>query len=266
MARDSIRDSIKKEDLIAYIEFELNADINHERSIVLVEGSDDIKLCKKIFEENVIFYESFSGKTGLHEIIEDDIIESRVIAVRDKDYVNIETLPERMFVYDTCCMEMMLLKNQEVLRGFCDVYCGDGQSCTDILHNAMQELSPYSVARRKNEEQDLGINFNKGFADLIRDGRLQIDELFLRVGMSEEFREMCKEEAAALDIEELYDITNGHDICKFLERIAVNGKKLGENGVRSILICSYRKGDFRETKLYDSIHQYQLQYDLQFVS
>lgn len=270
MQRDSISDSLTKEDIVAYIEAELNADISHELCFILVEGASDVKFVRRVFAEHVVPYESFAGKNGLTELIEDSSIrDERVIAVRDRDYVDPETLPERMFVYDTCCLEMMLLKNRDVVQGFCSVYCEEDGSGSALLQQALRALSPYSVARRRNEEQGLGINFEKaGFGDLVqRGGEFPVDLLFDRVRIPEELRAACREEACELSVEELYEITNGHDICRFLGGIADegNGKILGEAKVRNVLLCSYRKEDFRQTGLYDAIRTYQTRYGLYYV-
>ena len=266
---DSIRDSLKKEDIVAYIELELNADMNNSLPVLLVEGINDIVLCGKIFEENVVIYESFAGKAGLDDLMEEaSLSDSRVIAVRDKDYMDIKNLPERMFVYDASCMEMMLLKNEDVINGFCSVYCGVKKGGRDYLHNAMKALSPYSILRKKSEEQGLRINFDRGLGGFIQEGEcFQVDELFRKVGITDEMGEACKTEAALLGTEELYDVTNGHDICRYLGCTAREGKgkNLGEERVRNILICSYRKEDFKKTKLYGSIKEYQSRYGLCFV-
>ncbi len=269
MQRDSVRDSLTKEDIIAYIRAELDADLDNELCLVLVEGEADIKFCKRVLNENVVLYESFSGKEGLNTLIEEQSINDyRVIAIRDKDYVKIETLKDRVFVYDESCLEMMLLKNEDVLQGFFNVYCENERSSFEILNDVIRQLSPYSVARKKNEEQRLGINFKSGFGDLIINGQLRIDELFDRVGLSETLKEECKREAASLSLEDIYNITNGHDICKYLGHIAYKKKRgdLAEEIVRNSLLCSYRKNDFKQTHLYTLIKDYQLQYMLHFVS
>lgn len=271
MQRDSIRDNLTKEDMAAYIEMELSADIEHALCFVLVEGSSDIRFGRKIFAEETVLYESFAGKEGLRELLEETSLnDDRVIAIRDRDYVDTQTLPDRMFVYDTSCLEMMLLKNADVCHGFCGVYCGEDGSSADTLHDAMRSLSPYSVARRKNEEQGLGINFDRaGFGDLVQPGAsFPIDTLFDRVHIAEELREACKTEAEGLETEQLYDITNGHDICRYLGCIADegNGKKLGEVRVRNILLCSYRKEDFKQTELYRAIRAYESQHGLHYIN
>lgn len=268
MQTDSIRENLTKDDIIGIIEAELNADIERKINIILVEGSNDISFGENVFEQNVVFYESFAGKTGLKELI-DVIVDNRVIAVRDKDYIDVNMLPDRMFVYDTSCLEMMLLKCEDVIRGFCNVYCKDAGVGREILYNAMRVLSPYSLARKKNEEQSLGIEFRPAFGDLIgKEATDFIKELFRRTGISDELRDQCIEEADRLNIDELYDITNGHDICKFLGCIAEDrkNKNLGEERVRKILICSYRKSDFIKTDLYLSVKSYQEQNGLKYVS
>ncbi|MDE6887684.1 MAG: hypothetical protein K2P45_03445 [Eubacterium sp.] len=267
---DSIRENLTKTDIIDMVLFELNADIEHKLHIVFVEGTDDILFGKKVFEEYVAVLESFSGKEGLKELLECAELSSepRIIAVRDKDYADESALSDRMFVYDGSCMEMMLLKNYDVLKGFCDIYCMTEGSCTELLTNVMHELAAYSVARKRNEQEGLGLRFRAGFGDMIKRGEFCLDELFQREGFSDELKEACKREAAALSVAELYEITNGHDICKYLAAISVNGKgnTMGEADVRKTLLCAYRKEDFKETRLYRKIKQYQIQYQLQFLT
>lgn len=267
--QDSIRANLTKDDMISILESELNADINHKLSIVLVEGTDDILFCEKVFNENVVFYESFSGKEGLSELISScSLNDNRIIAIRDKDYIDERVLPERIFLYDTSCLELMLLKNEEVLSGFCRVFCRNGNAYTDILIDAMRNLSPYSIARKKNEQQDLRIKFPKNFGDLVKEGtEFPIDILFQRAGINDATKELCKKEALELSIEGLYEVTNGHDICLYLACIAKKGKgkSLGRADVSNILICAYRREDFAKTKLYSLIKEYQIKHDLIFV-
>lgn len=151
--------------------------------------------------------------------------EPRVIAVRDKDYADENTFSDRMFVYDASCLEMMLLKNHDVRKGFCDIYCTTDQSCEELLGNAMHELAAYSLARKKNEQEGLGLRFRAGFGDMLKRGGFCGDKLFQRERFSDELKEACKREAAVLSEEELFEITNGHDICKYLAAISVNGKR-----------------------------------------
>lgn len=65
----------------------------------------------------------------------------------------------------------------------------------------------------------------------------------------------------------LPEVTNGHDICRFLGRLSKNGtKSIDEAGVRNALLVSYRREDFKETQLYHSIFCYQRQNELNFLN
>lgn len=266
---DSVRDNLTKEDITTTIEMELNADISNNICILLVEGSTDKKFARRVFRENVVCYESFSGKNGLMELMEEPIIQdNRVIAVRDRDYCNINELPERMFTYDTSCLELMLLKSEEVAAGIhCTYYIGMF-SPEELLTNAMRKLAPYSILREKNEKNNMKIQFQRvGFGDLVKsEDQFEIDQLFQRLHVSDSLAEDCKREASFVETDQLYDITNGHDICIFLGEILKNaGKKLGETGCRNALLNGFRKNDFQRTQLYGKIKAYQSEHELKFV-
>lgn len=132
----------------------------------------------------------------------------------------------------------------------------------------MRRLSTYSILRRRNEREGLGINLQKvNFGDLVRipEGALD-DEVLFRRANAEEMYADCKREADGLDENELWEITNGHDICTFLGRLSKNGKaNIGETGVRNILLAIYREEDFAKTKLCQNILRYQQQKHLRFL-
>ena len=66
---------------------------------------------------------------------------------------------------------------------------------------------------------------------------------------------------------ELWNITNGHDLCAYLAQISVQGKKTpSENDVRKILFVIYRKEDFLMTTLYAKLLEYQRENNVRFVS
>ena len=281
MRRDSIRRNETKEDMITTLRMELSADIFHKKSILLVEGSDDVKFAKKVCDRDVVCYESFSGKEGLEELIEDpDIRDERIIAVRDRDYCDIEMLPERMFAYDACCLELMLIKSKEVEEGLYLTYYTGNLSQDRMVPNALRQLAPLSLLRKANEEQKMGIPLASiGFGDLIRrEEDFDMEPLFLRIkkmckniisGNANELDRIideCTQESEHIGDEQLYELTNGHDLCLFLGVFLKSGGKcLGEKGTRDAMLNSYRKSDFIKTDLYAALKEYQEQFCLHFV-
>lgn len=266
---DSIRENRTKEDILEEIRLERSEDIRNEKCFVIVEGSDDVLFAKKIFCENVICMESFAGKTGLQEILEEDEQESDdIIGIRDRDYVNERDLSQRIFLYDHCCLELMLLADRCTSTSFHQIYYKGKSTCELFLINAMRQLSAYSILRKKNETEELGINFrNVRFGDLVdfASERLNDEELFLRAKEQERYVR-CKQEADAVDDQALWNITNGHDICTFLGRLSKSGKaNMNEDRVRNVLLVSYRKEDFVKTQLYQDVLSYQRQKHLRFL-
>ena len=266
---DSIRENQKLEDLVTSLKMELDNDYEYKLSIVLVEGSDEVKLINKIFDDNIVCYESFSGKHGLDDLIGNDkIIDNRIIAIRDKDYCDIQELPDRMYTYDTCCMETMIINNEEIRKSLFDTYY-TGNNDKELLYDKIvKELKPISVLRRKNEKENLQLNFNRmGLLNCYDETNcLDINKIFENMNLSQNIRDECIREVENTSSDELLDITNGHDLCKILGKIMQSGNgDMGENRVRDALICSFRKNDFKQTDLYDKLLKYQQQHNLKYV-
>lgn len=106
-----------KEDILSGIRLERAEDIKDEKCFAIVEGPDDACFVKMVFSDNVVCIESFAGKSGLQEIVEEESSDD-VIGIRDKDYVDEKSLPDRVFLYDHCCLEIMLLVNTCVVRNY----------------------------------------------------------------------------------------------------------------------------------------------------
>ena len=266
---DSIRENRTKDDILTEIRLERSEDIWDEKCFIIVEGPDDVLFVQRVFSDNVVCKESFAGKIGVQQIIEDKECQTaHIIGIRDKDYMDEEDLPERLFLYDHCCLEMMLLSEPNVTRSFRQVYYKKDSVCKDFVLNAMNQLATYSILRRKNEKEGLGISFQKvGFGGLIdfSEETLNDVELFQRVKARENY-DRCKQEADNLSERELWDITNGHDICAFLGQLSKVGKnKMSEVGVRSYLLAGYRAEDFEKTRLYQKIFNYQELQHLRFL-
>lgn len=148
------------------------------------------------------------------------------------------------------------------------------------MPNALRQLAPLSLLRKANEEKKIGIPLAAiGFGDLIsREGVFDMEPLFLRIkkmckniisGNGNELDrviDQCMQEAEHIGDEQLYEITNGHDLCLFLGVFLKSGSKcLGEKGARDAMLNSYRKSDFIKTDLYAALKEYQERFCLRFV-
>ena len=269
---DSIREGRTKEEVIEEIRALFNCDMDGSLSIVLVEGSDDVEFMEIVLEDNVVIIEAPSGgKHGLDDLMRMENLEIQrkdVIAVRDKDYIDVQILADRFFVYDGCCLETMILLNPKVAEGLSRMLIPGIFDRRDYVIKVMKQIAPYSILRKNNELENRRISFkNVGFGNLIIEGRLDIRGLFERVRQMDAY-EVCKEEAdSIMDDFKLWDITNGHDLCTYLAQISRQGTKTpSENDIRKMLFMIYRKEDFLTTQLYTKLLEYQRENNVRFVS
>lgn len=86
----------------------MSTDIDENMAVVLYEGDADRMFAEHYLnDENIFFFESPSGKTGLYELLRDTADKpyaDRVVAIRDRDYSDPAEYPPRLFAYDDCAL------------------------------------------------------------------------------------------------------------------------------------------------------------------
>lgn len=267
---DSIREETTVEDIVETIRMYMSDDIQNEKCFILLEGSDDVDLLEELVEENVCCVESVCGKHGLHRLLTNSLLCAKeIIAVRDRDYAETSSFPDRMFAYDHCCMETMILSNELIANKFYKIFDIQWGNEEDYVIKGMRELAPLSLLRRKNEWENLGYDFKKcGFGNIFsEDGTIEIKKCFEKLQCPEYLYAECVEEADIIEDELLFDITNGHDLCSFIAHYGKMGKRtMSEKEIRKILIFGYGKDSFKTSCLYETLCEYQRQHNIMIVS
>lgn len=269
---NSITDSITREDMIAEIKLLLDGDITHKKVVIVVEGLDDIKFINSMcFDSDNTVIQSYSGKIGVLDIIDNYKEEKRVIAILDRDY-SISTYSDNVFYYDYCCLEMMLISNNDNFANIYNEYVFSNKWDYEKLRlHCLNQLRCISFLRKINWEKSLGINFNKisinnlyncneikmiDFRDMINKRH---NSFFIEnEDIYKEIQFYYKQEE---NYEELLNITNGHDFCELLANIAREntGKGTSKEIIQRALRCSYRKEDFCNTMLYKNLKEYEVE-------
>lgn len=218
MGTNSIRNNITKEDIISSIRAELSADLQQKIVIAIVEGEDDIKILRKLLHQDVVLLESYSGKSGILDIISEQTIRSkRVIGIRDRDYCQ-EELHTRIFYYDYCCLEMMLIQSDSTFYNVCSEYYNEENDYLELRSRILKQLCSYSLLRKKNEEYTLGIDFKGiGFGDLFdyETETLNISALYDKINSRNETAYEVLEDDNFNVPEKLLVITNGMIFKKY---------------------------------------------------
>ena len=119
MENNSIRRNLRREDIISEIRLLCGEDYSKVKTFVIVEGDDDLKFIKNKFNSKAYGFESFSGCDGVEEIVNYFQSDKRVIGIRDKDYSNLISGSNKIFLYDYHSLEIMLAMNNESFESVC---------------------------------------------------------------------------------------------------------------------------------------------------
>lgn len=272
MGANSIRVNLSKSDIIADIRMTLAADFEHKKSILVVEGTDDLTFFRGKLSPDVEIYESFSGKSGVAEIV-NAFSDKPVIGICDRDY---EGAPpcERMFYYDFCCLEMMLAACPEAFASLAHTYYRGALAPEELLLRILQQLKWLSELRQANDKNGWGIRFS-GLSFFTAFNRAQeIDRANLLAQMQAQNPHLAilfntdflssLERACAVPDDSAYllRITQGHDFlycfqayCHFVDPRATH--QPDSHQLFHSLVCAYRKTDFQRTELYCALCHYE---------
>lgn len=265
MATNSIRQNMSKDDVISQIKLLLGNDIEKNNVFFIVEGDDDINFMNKFCNDNVTIYESYSGKSGVEDIINSKELNNskRVIGIRDKDYCQTKS-SDRIFFYDNCCLEMMIISFDESFKNlYCEYYKGK-LSLTNLREHILSELYKISLIRKYNEENKKEIKFDGLSISSMIDVDDKLDETKLLNALKQQNSKLSFDFAADIvssripSIKDLLNITNGHDFIYFFQELcnrSVN-KKYNNTAISSSLRCSFNGTLFSKTSLYWNIENY----------
>lgn len=269
MESNSIKDNLSKEDMISDILLCLGADIHKENIYLLVEGEDDIKFLRPFLTDNVYIYESYDGKNGVEYIVGERFgTNLRVIGIRDRDY-QIAPISDKIFYYDYGCMEMMILKNDDVFKNLCAEYYRGEESAQQLRINLLKELKCLSVIRMYNERENWGKKL-RGISiiaawnsiekkidnEVILSKVNQINGGSFKDDVLQKIEQECKREWSE---EEFYNNTQGHDFSMLYAGICNQYKQKGMkySEIEASSRCIFRQNDFEQTNLYGRLSEYE---------
>lgn len=263
METNSVKKHLTKETAISEIKLSLGADFEKNKVFLVVEGSSDQKILKKFRSSDIEIFISYSGKQGIEEIVNSEIVsDNRVIGIRDKDYCT-QTSGDRIFFYDKCCSEMMMLSFHEVFESiYYEFYEGNFDSM-ELKVFIFRELSKISKFRKYNEENRIGIRF-EGFHHsslLDNENKLKFEDVVNRIKKMNPGRDISLGEIlnSEEDNIEYFDITNGHDFIWFFQTLCnkeKTGKGVSADQITSVLRGSFDMKHFSNTDLYSSVNKY----------
>lgn len=269
MPNNSIHQNLTKEQMLAELRLQLTSPINKDKSFLIIEGQDDLKVMREFLSNNCHIFESYSGKQGVEEIVQ-KFSDNRLIGIRDKDYLNIPT-NTRIFFYDYCNLEMMIISNINYFSNILYKLIINPKDFTPLRDKSLTNILSLSALRKCNEENNWGISLtNIPICKLLSNKNIiELNDLLYIVSKKNNDRTFSKDEQILLSQnikivkQELLKYTNGHDFCESLlyeiKRNYPNKmiNKIGIDIFHSYLIAAYNYTDFHYTKLFKDLIEYE---------
>jgi hypothetical protein len=257
---------------------ELRLDISHPNTrgvtLILVEGETDIRLFRKFFNLKNAKVECIPGgnskvEEGVNELLN---VYKLVIGLRDADFIHLNAVPyskPNMFITDLHDIEMTLVSTAESFNVIILEYTNFlNEDCDSIKSHIIQSIEQVSLLKWLNDVENLEIQFEAGFQDLISFTDLNIDfeSYFNRVLSKSPNAKIKSLEEIITKINILKNknpdalqLCNGHDFIKaFSQYLREKGKtnNVSDEMISSMLrmnfshICFSNMSLFQSTKLW----------------
>ena len=274
MENNSIRRNLKLEDILSEITLLCGEDYRKEKTFVIVEGDDDLKFIKNKFNDNTYGFESFSGCDGVEEIVNFFQSDKRIIGIRDKDYSDLTSGENKIFLYDYHSLEIMLAMNDESFESICsEFYCGD-KNIFDLRNEVFQKLKYISCFREINSHQ--GWNFiteNISIDRLYRKSIIDCHDKIIEEINRPSQNDYNLEKQSIVDnlyhsVLDLKLITRGNDFSELFKVICNTSgieREIKSKEVESALRTSFTKESFKRTNLFQSLSEYEKSHGLNFL-
>jgi len=264
---------------------ELRLDISHPKSqgqaFILVEGSSDIRLFRKLFDTDACNVEYLPGGKGKLEegiaILSE--IYGLIIGIKDADFYHLQEgemfdLPN-IFLTDYHDLEMTMLAQREVVKALLSEYTTSEKSKhLDYRNKILQKIKTISCFKWLNIREVLKFKFkNVGFQDLVSfadSNAVDITQYIQRVLSNSSNAVLTDIEEIKIKINELLDIenvdllqlTNGHDALKSFAvylRKEHSCRGLSDKDLASSLRIASSLSIFKRTDLYQKINEWAIE-------
>ena len=243
------------------------------KTIVVVEGDDDVRLFTTLLAEDVSLVQSFHSKLGVESWITSEFAgQNRVIGIRDKDY-QIAPLDDRIFYCDYCCSEMMIISNDSCFSRVFSNYCNVPIPALDLREKCLRCLELLSKLRFMNETNNWKVKFDGVKPAVLYNNNQTTMNDNIITSLNNMNPENCLSESRiellknrfpnSFNQIELLEITNGHDFIELMHglgKVKESIKALGK-GFRT----SFGKLEFVNTLLYKHLNNYQVNNNLHIV-
>lgn len=271
MSANSIFSALTSETTVAEIRLLLSADRAKKRTIMLLEGEDDVRAFKFLVSSDVVLIKAYGASTTVDKLMPEYFPhEKRVIGVRDRDY-QVKKRFERIFYCDYCCCEMMLISDDETFERVTENFYKGKLSAHSLREEILRKLSFVSVIRKTSARRGWGLkisdtDLSRIISPDIEPQRKQViafinsynSRLKITPAMEKELSR-CR---VGGSLEDYLKITNGHDFLEVMRIYCTYGasngtrRSVNERALGGALRCAYSREAFSKTRLFSELREY----------
>lgn len=258
---------------------ELRLDLSHpnntQTTFILLEGTSDVKLFRKLFNLEKCKVENIPGGNGKVEECVNTLnsIHTLIIGIRDSDFIklsNINYSLPNMFLTDCHDIEMTMLAQDSVLNSLLFEFTLLPKSKHIQLRNEiMKTIEMVSYLKLLNSIEDLRLKFQKvNFNPLISFTNLEIDfSTYFKRLLNKSVDAKITDEAIVIQKINIlktkepncFQLTNGHDLLNTFAkyfREETSQKGVAEDDIARAFRMLFSFEDFKKTTLFKGIEEW----------
>lgn len=271
MRANSIFSHLTEETTVAEIKMILSSDYKKKRTVVMLEGEDDVKVFRFLVSKDVTLVKAYGASTTVDKFMPKHFpSEKRVIGIRDKDYQEKKKF-ERIFYCDYCCAEMMLISDDETFERVCENFYSGNQTPLALRKEMLRKLFLISVIRKcshkgkwglKISDTDLAKVINPDFEPRRAEVIKFINGYNSKSKITPEREKIIAMHRDSGRVEDYLEITNGHDFLEVFRIYCTHNssnnrrRSITEKALGGALRCAYTRDAFRQTSLYEQLLGY----------
>ena len=271
MGANSILSNLTSSNTVSEIKMLLSADYAKKRTVILLEGEDDIKVFRFLVGNEVTLIKSYGASTTVDKLMPQHFAEEkRVIGIRDRDYQEKKKF-ERIFYCDYCNCEMMLISDDETFEKTAVNFYRGNLLPLQLRREILHKLYHLSVIRKCSERYRWALrisdtDLSKIISPRFKATRAQTVDF---VNSYNHRNPLTQEKVRKLDhfrdngrTEDYLMITNGHDFIEAFRIYCTDSRadsrrhSLSDKMLSGALRCSYSLSAFKKTELYSALKTY----------
>lgn len=263
---------MRKEDITPESKItELRLDISNPNSrgkvFVLLEGESDVKLYRKLFNNDTCKIETIPGgkiflEKGL-EILND--VYKLIIGIRDADFLHLEGQKPQfsnLFLTDYHDYELMISSDYQCIRSILNEYTNfDSKEYEGICNRILNAIRFLGYLRWYNEIENLEFNFRGlGLNDLFNERSFTFDDkVIIETVITRSPNAKVKNVEQIFnsvqrlhnDNHDLLQVCNGHDFMKVMAILCSSRQKgISDKDMASLFRVAYNQTMFQKTQLF----------------